>query len=122
METSIGRWIMRETRLKSHKGRGLTAITHGTDRTSNILTLNKMIDWEQVRVDAAISALQGVLESGKLGMVLEVAPEVVAKQSVMLAEALIEELNNCATDKRKKKILCIFASRNKKADIYRCTE
>ena len=98
METSIGRWIMRETRLKSHKGRGLTAITHGTDRTSNILTLNKMIDWEQVRVDAAISALQGVLESGKLGMVREVAPEVVAKQSVRLADALIEELQNCATD------------------------
>lgn len=51
-----------------------------------------MIDWEQVRIDAAISAMQGVLESGKLGMVLEVAPEVVAKQSVRLADALIEEL------------------------------
>lgn len=52
-----------------------------------------MIDWEQVRVDAAISAMQGVLESGKLGMVLEAAPEVVARQSVKLADALIEELN-----------------------------
>lgn len=51
-----------------------------------------MIDWEQVRIDAAISAMQGVLESGKLGMVLEAAPEVVAKQSVKLADALIEEL------------------------------
>lgn len=53
-----------------------------------------MIDWEQVRIDAAISAMQGVLESGKLGMVLEVAPEVVARQSVRLADALIEELKN----------------------------
>ena len=52
-----------------------------------------MTDWEQVRVDAAISAMQGVLESGKLGMVLEAAPEVVAKQAVRLADALIEELN-----------------------------
>ena len=52
-----------------------------------------MVDWEQVRIDAAISAMQGVLESGKLGMVLEAAPEVVAKQSVKLADALIEELN-----------------------------
>lgn len=51
-----------------------------------------MADWEQVRVDAAISAMQGVLESGKLGMVLEAAPEVVAKQAVRLADALIEEL------------------------------
>ena len=51
-----------------------------------------MVDWEQVRIDAAISAMQGVLESGKLGMVLEAAPEVVAKQAVRLADALIEEL------------------------------
>ena len=51
-----------------------------------------MIDWEQVRIDAAISAMQGVLESGKLGMVLEAAPEVVARQAVKLADALIEEL------------------------------
>ena len=51
-----------------------------------------MVDWEQVRIDAAISAMQGVLESGKLGMVLEAAPEVVARQAVRLADALIEEL------------------------------
>ena len=53
-----------------------------------------MVDWEQVRIDAAISAMQGVLESGKLGMVLEAAPEVVAKQSVRLADELIKELKN----------------------------
>jgi len=51
-----------------------------------------MIDWEQVRVDAAISAMQGVLESGKLGMVLEVSPDMVAKQSVRMADALVEKL------------------------------
>jgi hypothetical protein len=51
-----------------------------------------MIDWEQVRVDAAISAMQGVLESGKLGEILEAAPEMVAKQAVRLADALIKEL------------------------------
>jgi hypothetical protein len=53
-----------------------------------------MIDWEQVRIDAAISAMQGVLESGKLGMVLEAAPEVVARQAVKLANALIKELKD----------------------------
>lgn len=51
-----------------------------------------MIDWEQVRIDAAISAMQGVLESGKLGQILEATPEVVAKQAVRLADALIKEL------------------------------
>ena len=57
-----------------------------------------MVDWEQVRIDAAISAMQGVLESGKLGMVLEAAPDVVARQSVKLADALVEELKKSATD------------------------
>lgn len=51
-----------------------------------------MIDWEQVRINAAISAMQGVLESGKLGMVLEATPEVVARQAVRMADALVEEL------------------------------
>lgn len=57
-----------------------------------------MIDWEQIRINAAISAMQGVLESGKLGMVLEVAPDVVARQSVKLADALVEELKKSAVD------------------------
>ena len=48
-----------------------------------------MIDWEQVRIDAAISAMQGVLESGTLGEILEAAPEVVAKQAIRLADVLI---------------------------------
>ena len=51
-----------------------------------------MIDWEQARVDAAISAMQGILESGKLGELLEAAPEVVAAQSVRMADALVKEL------------------------------
>ncbi len=51
-----------------------------------------MIDWEEIRINAAISAMQGVLESGKLGQILEVTPEIVAKQSVRMADALSEEL------------------------------
>jgi hypothetical protein len=57
-----------------------------------------MIDWEQVRIEAAISAMQGVLESGKLGEILEAAPDVVAIQSVKLADALVDELKKSATD------------------------
>ena len=51
-----------------------------------------MIDWEQVRIDAAISAMQGVLGSGTLGEILEAAPEVVAKQAIRLADALVDKL------------------------------
>jgi hypothetical protein len=51
-------------------------------------------DWEQVRIDAAISALQGVMESGKLGMVLELDPKIIAVQAVRVADALVDELKN----------------------------
>lgn len=51
-----------------------------------------MTDWGQVKIDAAISAMQGILESGHLGQILETAPEIVAKQSVRLADALVAEL------------------------------
>jgi len=56
-----------------------------------------MIGWEQTRIDAAISAMQGILESGKLGEFLEASPHIVAKQAVRLADALIEELKENST-------------------------
>lgn len=49
-------------------------------------------DWFNIRWQLASSAMQGVLESGKLGMVLEADPGLVAKQALRLADALIEEL------------------------------
>lgn len=49
-------------------------------------------DWGKVRIDAAISAVQGVMESGKLGMVLEIDPKLIAIQAVRVADALVEEL------------------------------
>ena len=51
-----------------------------------------MIDWDEVRINAAIIAMQGVLESGKVGELLELSPYIVAKQSVRLANCLVEEL------------------------------
>ena len=51
-----------------------------------------MINWEEVRVNAAISAIQGIMESGKLGMVLELDPDILAKQAVRVADALVNEL------------------------------
>ena len=50
------------------------------------------MDWDEVRAQAAISALQGVSESGKVGELLELSPSLVAKQSVRLANAIVEEL------------------------------
>jgi len=53
-----------------------------------------MINWEEVRVNAAISAIQGIMESGKIGMVLELDPDILAKQAVRVADALVNELKN----------------------------
>lgn len=49
-------------------------------------------DWKQVRIDAAISAMQGIMESGRLGMLLEIDPKLIAEQAVRVADALVEEL------------------------------
>ncbi len=58
-----------------------------------------MLDWEEIRAQAAISALQGVLESGKVGELLELSPSLVAKQSVRLANAIVEELKRNRNNK-----------------------
>lgn len=49
-------------------------------------------DWGKIRINASISALQGLQESGKLGELLEIDPKVIAKNSVKIANALVEEL------------------------------
>ena len=51
------------------------------------------MDINEIRANAAISAMQGILESGRLGEVLELTPSLVAKQSVRLANELVNELN-----------------------------
>lgn len=57
-----------------------------------IYCIDMETNWEQVRIDAAISAIQGVMESGKLGMLLEMDPHIIAIQAVRVADALVEEL------------------------------
>lgn len=51
-----------------------------------------MFDWEDVRAQAAIAAMEALLENGKLGELFETAPYIVAKQSVRMANYLVEEL------------------------------
>jgi hypothetical protein len=57
-----------------------------------IYCIDMETNWEQVRIDAAISAIQGVMESGRLGMILEIDPQIIAMQAVRVADALVEEL------------------------------
>ncbi len=57
-----------------------------------IYCIDMETNWEQVRIDAAISAIQGVMESGRLGMILEIDPQIIAVQAVRVADALVEEL------------------------------
>ena len=47
--------------------------------------------WEEVRVQAAVAALQGVLEA-KWGVDTEFTPELAADESLRLADALVEKL------------------------------
>jgi len=52
----------------------------------------KKIDWNEVLINASISAIQGVMESGKLGQILELDPDIIAKQSIRVAKSLVENL------------------------------
>ncbi len=49
-------------------------------------------NWNQLRCQAAISALQGLQEGSKITQLLEIDPKVLAKTAVMIGNALIEEL------------------------------
>lgn len=51
-----------------------------------------MVDWDEVLVDASIAAMQGIQESGKLGLALDVVPERLAEMSVRIARCLVAEL------------------------------
>lgn len=58
-----------------------------------------MIDWEQVRIQAAIAAMQGIQESGKIGEALELDPGLVSEMAVRLADALVKRLKETAPRK-----------------------
>ena len=51
-----------------------------------------MVDWDNIRAQAAIGAMEALLENGKVGELFETAPYIVAKQSVRMANYLVEEL------------------------------
>ena len=49
-------------------------------------------DWNKVLIDAAIAAMQGIQESGKLGIAADILPDELAKMSVRIAKRLVIEL------------------------------
>lgn len=50
------------------------------------------IDWNQVLINTTISAMQGVQESGRLGLAADILPEELAKLSVHIAKCVVKEL------------------------------
>ncbi len=50
------------------------------------------IDWDKVLIEAAIAAMQGIQESGKIGLAADIVPEKLAQLSVKIAKCLVEEL------------------------------
>lgn len=50
------------------------------------------INWPQVLIEASIAAMQGIQESGKLGLAFDVVPEKLAELSVKIGKCLVEEL------------------------------
>lgn len=49
-------------------------------------------DWNMILAQASISAMQGIQEVGKIGLLSDLTPEVLAKMSVKIAKALVTEL------------------------------
>ena len=52
---------------------------------------NKPVDWQQVRIQAAIDAMKGLI-SNPDDFTTNQSPSGIAKKSVMFADALVEEL------------------------------
>ena len=52
---------------------------------------NKPVDWQQVRIQAAIAAMKGLI-SNPDDFTTNQSPSGIAKKSVMFADALVEEL------------------------------
>ena len=53
---------------------------------------NNKIDWEVVRINAAISIMQGLMENGKVSTILDFFPSAEAAMAVRGADALVDEL------------------------------
>jgi len=67
----------------------------GRESFNKLELVTKPIDWDQVLINATISASQGLQESGKLGEVLELSPDIIAERSIAIGQALVKKLKEC---------------------------
>lgn len=49
-------------------------------------------DWDTILIEASIAAMQGIQESGKIGVISDLTPNILAAESVKIAKCLVEEL------------------------------
>ena len=57
-------------------------------------------DWNKVLIEASIAAMQGIQESGKFGIALDVIPDKLAEVSVKIGKSMVNELKKTIiTDK-----------------------
>ena len=49
-------------------------------------------DWDTILIDASIAAMQGIQESGKVGLISDLTPNLLAAEAVKIAKCLVEEL------------------------------
>lgn len=54
--------------------------------------MKEEIDWNQVLINATISALQGIQEIGKLGLVADALPDLLADRAVTIGKSVVERL------------------------------
>lgn len=59
-----------------------------------------MTDWDKVLIDASIAAMQGIQESGKLGIAADVLPEKLAQYSVKIGKEMVKELQKTINNKK----------------------
>lgn len=53
---------------------------------------NNNINWNEVLINATISSAQGIMESGHIGQILELDPNIISIQSIHVAKSLVEHL------------------------------
>ena len=66
-----------------------------------MITNNKRTDWNQVRINAAIAIMQGLMENGKVSDILDIFPCQEAKIAVKMADDLVEELKKPRVARKK---------------------
>ncbi len=47
------------------------------------------LDWDTILIEASIAAMQGIQESGKVGLISDLTPNILASEAVKIAKCLV---------------------------------